>query len=57
MPIGGILMAVMAGWIFSKESARDELKMESEKIFIVWRFLIRFVAPVTVAAIFISNLR
>jgi neurotransmitter:Na+ symporter, NSS family len=57
MPIGGILMAVMAGWIFSRESSRDELKMEDESIFILWRFLVRFVAPVTVAAIFVSNLQ
>ncbi len=56
MPLGGILMAIMAGWIFSKESSRDELSMESAAAFAVWRFLIRFVAPVTVAAIFIYNL-
>ena len=57
MPIGGILMAMIAGWIISKASSREELSIKDERIFNVWRFLIRFVAPATVLAIFISNLQ
>ncbi len=57
MPIGGILIAVIAGWLISKESSRDELIVEDETIFSIWRFLIRFVAPATVLAIFVFNLR
>jgi NSS family neurotransmitter:Na+ symporter len=56
MPVGGILMAVIAGWLISKESSREELKIKDERIFELWRFLIRYVAPAIVLAIFISNL-
>ncbi len=56
MPVGGILMAIIGGWLISKSSSRDELKIGNENVFSVWRFLIRFVAPATVLAIFLSNL-
>lgn len=56
MPIGGILMAVIAGWLLSRQSTHAELDPPNENIFIVWRILIRFVAPATVAAIFFYNL-
>jgi NSS family neurotransmitter:Na+ symporter len=56
MPVGGILMAVIAGWLLPTRSVREELAIKDEFLFTTWRFLIRFVAPVTVAAIFISNL-
>ena len=57
MPVGGILMAVIAGWIISKSSSREELNIKEDWVFAIWRFLIRFVAPATVLAIFISNLQ
>ncbi len=56
MPIGGILMAVIAGWLLSRQSTHAELDPPNENIFMVWRILIRFVAPATVAAIFFYNL-
>lgn len=56
MPIGGILMAVIAGWLLSRQSTHEELDLPNENIFMVWRILIRFIAPATVAAIFFYNL-
>ncbi len=56
MPIGGILIAVIGGWLLSKTSSRDELRIGNDMVFLVWRFLVRFVAPATVLAIFITNL-
>lgn len=56
MPIGGILMAILAGWVLSKQASHDELQLQDENLFIIWRFLIRFVAPVSLSAVFISNL-
>ena len=56
MPIGGILMALIAGWLISKEVSKDELWIKDQRIFLLWRFLIRYVAPTAVLAIFISNL-
>ncbi len=55
MPVGGILMAVIAGWLLSRETSREEMMIDN-RLFSAWRFLIRFVAPAVVLAIFISNL-
>lgn len=56
MPVGGILMAIIGGWVLSEESTRSELRIANERLFKIWRFLVRYVAPVVVLVIFISNL-
>ena len=56
MPIGGILMAVIAGWFMSRSSTSEELGMSDERLFFIWRFLVRYVAPAVVLVIFVSNL-
>jgi neurotransmitter:Na+ symporter, NSS family len=56
MPMGGILMAVIAGWLLSTEVSKRELQLKDNRLFLVWHFLIRFVAPAAVLLIFISNL-
>ncbi|HCM75471.1 MAG TPA: sodium-dependent transporter [Cytophagales bacterium] len=56
MPVGGILMAIIGGWVLSKQSSREELNITNERLYIIWRFLVRFVAPAAVLAIFITNL-
>lgn len=56
MPIGGILMAILSGWILSKDVIFVEMNLKSEWQFTIWRFLIRFLAPAVVLALFIYNL-
>lgn len=56
MPIGGILMAILAGWILTKDVIFVEMNLKSEWQFTIWRFLIRFLAPAVVLALFIYNL-
>ncbi len=55
MPVGGILMAVIAGWILSKPVCDEELLHPKPVHMRVWRFLIRYVAPVAVGMIFLAN--
>lgn len=43
LPLGGILIAIFAGWVMSKQSSQDELKSDGF-IYKLWLFLIRFVA-------------
>lgn len=57
MPVGGILMAVIAGWLLPRAVAAEELLHPHPLHLAVWRFLIRFIAPAAVAMIFLSNLR
>lgn len=56
MPVGGILMAVIAGWILPKATCEEELLNPLSIHINVWRFLIRYVAPMAVGMIFLSNL-
>ncbi len=48
LPVGGILIAVFAGWKMQRPHLQDELRLASRAGFEVWLFLTRFVAPVMV---------
>ncbi len=45
LPLGGMLIAVFAGWWMKANVLTEELGM-SASMFKMWRFLVRFVAPV-----------
>jgi NSS family neurotransmitter:Na+ symporter len=47
LPLGGILMAVFAGWVMSKKHSQEELAI-SDSAYKVWAFLAKFVSPVLV---------
>ncbi len=53
MPIGGILIAVFAGWVAPREAMRGELSGLSEPLFNVWRFIVRYMAPILVSGVLI----
>jgi len=49
-------MALIAGWLISTETSKDELQLKDQRIFSIWHFLIRYVAPAAVFLLFLSNL-
>ena len=53
LPLGGLLIAVFAGFFLSRAVSREELKL-SEAQYQLWHFLVRFIAPVAVAVIFLN---
>jgi len=53
MPIGGILIAVFAGWVAPRDVMRTELSSLSEPMFNAWRFIMRYVAPMLVGGVLI----
>lgn len=53
LPLGGLLIAVFAGWVLSRASSTDELDT-GPRAYALWRFLIRYVAPIGVAIVFLS---
>jgi NSS family neurotransmitter:Na+ symporter len=55
-PTSVLLIAVFGGWVMSSGSAREELGLSDGLGFRVWRFLIRYVAPLVVATIFVIHL-
>ena len=56
MPLNGLLIAVFAGWVMSRSAMLDELRVRDAGTFLVLRFLLRYVAPIAILAIFWSNL-
>ncbi len=55
LPLGGLLIAVFAGWVMSRSATRDELTTIGDGVFSLWHFLIRYVVPPAVAVIFIMG--
>lgn len=61
LPLGGVFAVVFIGWFYSKEEFRNELSSGvlyplRKKLFGFIMFLIRFVAPAGILAIFLSQI-
>jgi len=56
LPLGGLFVAFFAGWILKQHISENELDIKDARIYLVWSVLIRYIAPIAVAAIFILNL-
>jgi NSS family neurotransmitter:Na+ symporter len=55
LPLGGLLIALFAGWSMAESSRREELEMGSVA-YGVWRVLVRYVAPLGVALVLLQAL-
>ncbi|WP_111495379.1 sodium-dependent transporter [Marinobacter bohaiensis] len=55
LPLGGLLVALFAGWIISRQALENELNLSAGG-FALWYNTLRFVTPVAVAVVFIYNL-
>jgi NSS family neurotransmitter:Na+ symporter len=53
LPLGGLLIALFAGWIMTRASTMDELQMADHGGYRLWRFLVRFITPVGVTIVFL----
>jgi len=53
LPLGGLLIAIFAGWFITRDSSRNELNLKSERLFSFWHFLIRYIVPMAVLVILI----
>ena len=59
MPLGGLLFTLFVGWRMSKADVRDELTNGgtcNTRLFGVVYFLMRFLAPVGIVVVFLTNL-
>lgn len=56
LPLGGLLIAIFAGWQMSRASTRDELAMTDDRGFDLWRFLVRYPVPAAVLLILVMGL-
>lgn len=56
LPIGGVLIAVFAGWILKRASSAEEFTGGETLVYRLWRPLIRYVAPVAVTIVLLNAL-
>ena len=55
LPLGGLFIAIFAGWLMKVDSTRDELDTKPF-IYSIWQFLVRFITPVAVIIVFLNAL-
>ena len=56
LPLGGMMIAIFAGWMMTKKSTLEELGLSDGTVYRIWRFLVRFVSPVAIGLVFLFNL-
>ena len=53
LPLGGLFIALFAGWLMAKQSTEDELN-SSRRGYNIWRFLVRYITPIAVMMVFLN---
>jgi NSS family neurotransmitter:Na+ symporter len=56
MPLTGLLLAVFVGWLVKPAAIEEQLQMKNPVLFRAWFWLLRWVAPVSIALILYSSL-
>ncbi len=54
LPIGGLAFALFAGWVIDKKISQEALGAKRQ-IHTIWLFITRWVAPIGILAVFLSN--
>ncbi|MDR2586587.1 MAG: sodium-dependent transporter [Prevotellaceae bacterium] len=59
LPLGGLLIVIFTGWVLKKKFVKDELSSQGlyrVPVFGLILFIIKFIAPVAIALIFLNSL-
>jgi NSS family neurotransmitter:Na+ symporter len=59
LPLGGFFTSLFVGWVMTQKDVYDEFTnggRNGRKLFYVYRFLLRYIAPTAIALIFINEL-
>jgi NSS family neurotransmitter:Na+ symporter len=51
LPLGGLLVAIFAGWVAPRRIMREELRNTDDRLFGFWRLFVRYLAPIAVTLI------
>ncbi len=56
LPLGGLAIAIFAGWVMQRKDTADELAMGEHLRFRLWYLLVRYVSPLAVMVMFLHTL-
>ncbi|NOQ17375.1 MAG: sodium-dependent transporter [Methyloprofundus sp.] len=56
LPLGGFFIAIFAGRVMLAKHAQEELDIENNTLFSIWKFLVSYVAPAAVFIVFLNVL-
>lgn len=56
LPLGGFFFVVFAGWVLGRDVFQAELRLKNPKLFPLVYWLMRYVAPVGVVIVFVTEL-
>jgi NSS family neurotransmitter:Na+ symporter len=54
LPLGGLMVAGIAGWALSRAAVRGELGLKSGRGFTLWYTAVRYVVPIALGIVFLS---
>jgi NSS family neurotransmitter:Na+ symporter len=54
LPLGGLAIALFAGWAVGRRLSEEELAMRSPRLYGLWRFTIRYIAPGGIVLVFLN---
>ncbi|MEM1141023.1 MAG: sodium-dependent transporter [Pseudomonadota bacterium] len=57
LPLGGLLIAIFAGWFMYRRHSRDEFVALGDAGYRIWFFLIRYVVPPALGVIFVLGVQ
>jgi NSS family neurotransmitter:Na+ symporter len=56
LPSGGLLFAIFVGWVMHRQWSAEILNLPHPALFNAWWFVVRYVAPLVIAIIFVTSL-
>jgi NSS family neurotransmitter:Na+ symporter len=52
LPLGGLFMAIFAGWLMKPSSSQEELNLGNGLGYKLWQVLVRYVTPAAIIIVF-----
>ena len=54
LPLGGLAITLFCGWVMSRNSSSAELNVGTGRVYKLWLFSTRYIAPVAVVFVFLN---